>query len=191
MTTDSIGRDVDAAPPVLVVPGYTGSGPGHWQTLWERADPRLRRVEQASWDHPDRDAWVRRLEEAIASLRSAPVLVAHSLGCIAVAHWAAMSCRRVAGALLVAPADVERPDAPEAIRGFAPVPLERLPFRSIVVAGDDDPYADADRSDLFARCWGSTLVRLRGAGHINTDAGFGPWPEGMALLRGLCDGSGA
>ena len=36
---------------VLIVPGIDGSGPEHWQTLWERADPvRVRRVEPSEQD---------------------------------------------------------------------------------------------------------------------------------------------
>lgn len=98
---------------------------------------------------------------------------------------AAGSSHAVAGALLVAPADVERPDAPEPIRGFAPVPLRLLPFPSTLVAGTNYPYLSVERAEHFARSWGSTPVRLGAAGHINTDAGFGPWPEGLALLHRL------
>ncbi|MBW3572432.1 MAG: alpha/beta hydrolase [Gemmatimonadetes bacterium] len=175
-----------ALPLVLTVPGWTGSGPGHWQTLWERAEPRrVRRVEQRDWDAPRLDDWIRALDAAIAAEPASVVLAAHSLGCIAVAHWAANSTRAIAGALLVAPADVERPDAPGAIRGFAPVPLRPLPFRSVLVASSDDEYLAMDRAAHFARCWGSELVPIGAAGHVNTAAGFGRWPEGERLLRAL------
>jgi len=169
----------------LVVPGWTNSGPEHWQSLWERDHPGFRRVQQRDWDHPDRAEWVRTLDAAIRAESEPPVLVAHSLGCIAVAHWAAAHDRPIAGALLVAPADVERPDAPAPIRNFAPVPLPALPFPAIVVASSDDPYLGLDRAAHFARCWGARLVDLGAAGHINTDAGFGPWPRGLALLHEL------
>ena len=169
----------------LVIPGYTNSGPEHWQSLWERGNPGFRRVQQRDWDHPDRGEWVRALDAAIRAESEPPVLLAHSLGCIAVAHWAAEHHHPVAGALLVAPADVERTDAPEPIRNFAPVPLAPLPFPSIVAASSDDPYLGPERAAHFARCWGSRLVDLGAAGHINTDAGFGPWPQGLELLREL------
>ncbi|MBW3656383.1 MAG: alpha/beta hydrolase, partial [Gemmatimonadetes bacterium] len=99
--------------------------------------------------------------------------------------WAAAHDHPIAGALLVAPADVERPDAPEPIRNFAPVPLAALPFPAIMVASSDDPYLRSERAAHFARCWGARLVDLGAAGHINTDAGFGPWPQGLALLDEL------
>jgi uncharacterized protein len=112
--------------------------------------------------------------------------VAHSLGCIAVAHWAARFGRPVAGALLVAPADVNREDTPEPIRCFAPVPLQPLPFRTILVASSNDEYLSMNRARHFARCWGSELVPAGAAGHLNTVAGFGPWPAGERLLESLC-----
>ena len=174
-----------AGPPILIVPGFTRSGPEHLQSLWELADPRMQRVEQRDWEQPDCGEWTRTLADAVARQSTPPILVAHSLGCIAVAHWAAAPTRRVAGALLVAPADVERDDAPEPIRNFAPVPLRPLPFPSIVVASTDDPYALLERVEAFAAAWGSTLVEIGAAGHVNTDAGFGRWPLGEALLRRL------
>lgn len=178
---------IDAPPLVLTVPGWTGSGPGHWQSLWERAHPRrFRRVEQADWENPRLDDWIRTLDAAVASAPGPVVLVAHSLGCIAVAHWAAAHARPVAGALLVAPADVERADAPGPIRPFAPVPLQPLPFRSILVASTDDEFVTMERAEHFARCWASELVPIGAAGHVHTAAGFGPWPRGERLLDDLC-----
>ncbi|HEX2210842.1 MAG TPA: alpha/beta hydrolase [Longimicrobium sp.] len=172
---------------MLIIPGWTNSGPEHWQTLWERSDPhRFHGVEQRDWDTPRRRDWIATLDAAIGAEPAPPVLVAHSLGCIAVAHWAAAHPRPIAGALLVAPPDVERPDMPREVRDFAPVPRRPLPFRSILVASDDDEYITMDRAEHFARCWGSELVRAGRAGHINTDAGFGPWPGGERLLGNLC-----
>jgi predicted alpha/beta hydrolase family esterase len=173
--------------PVLIIPGWENSGPEHWQSLWERADPqRFRRVQQHDWDAPVLDDWIETLDAAVAAEPAPPVLVAHSLGCIAVAHWAARFALPVAGALLVAPADVERADTPQPIRCFAPVPLQPLPFRTLLVASDNDEYLSIDRADHFARCWRSELVRAGLAGHINTAAGFGPWPAGERLLASLC-----
>ena len=176
---------VELPPPVLVVPGYTSSGPGHWQSLWERSHPWFRRVQQRDWENPRCADWVDALHETIVEHEEPVFLVAHSLGCIAVVHWARRFRHPVAGALLVAPADVERPGAPEPIRNFAPIPLRKLPFPSIVVSSSDDPYLSPERAAHFAACWGSRLVDTGAAGHVNTDAGFGPWPEGLALLAEL------
>ncbi len=171
---------------VLIVPGYGNSGPGHWQSLWERAHPEYRRVMQRDWEHPERDEWVGMLDAAIAQAEPPVVLVAHSLGCLAVAHWAAQHQRPIQGALLVAPPDVEEPDFAADAGGFAPVPLIPLPFPSIVVASANDPYISLERAAYFARAWGSLCLSIGPGGHINADAGFGPWPFGEALLADLC-----
>lgn len=171
--------------PVLIVPGWTNSGPEHWQTLWERELPQARRVEQRDWDLPEREAWVAALDAAIRASSDPPILVAHSLGCVMVAHWAVTRASSVQGALLVAPADVERTDAPEAIRGFAPIPKTPLPFPSILVASSNDPYTTPARSFALASAWGSECVFIGEAGHINSASGLGSWPDGRRLLAGF------
>ena len=116
------------------------------------------------------------------------MLAAHSMGCIAVVHWAATTAnanKRVAAALLVSPPDVEAETIPVEPTGFAPCPLIRLPFKSIVVASTDDPFATLERARVFAEAWGSELVILESAGHINAASGYGPWPEGERLLDKL------
>ena len=97
---------------VLIVPGWGDSGPEHWQTLWERADPSFRRVRQRDWEYPIRAEWVAALEREILAVEGPVVLAAHSLGCIAVAHCACGSSLPIHAALLVAPPDVEHPDFP-------------------------------------------------------------------------------
>ena len=167
---------------IFMLPGYGDSGPEHWQSLWEAADARCRRVVQRDWLAPKLDDWLATLERELSACASAPVLVAHSLGCVLVAHWVKRTGRTVAGALLVAPADA---DVLEVVESFRPVPLIRLPFPTIVVASDDDVYASRERAETFARAWGSRFVGLSGVGHINSDSGLGDWPDGRALLDDL------
>ena len=171
-------------PQVLIVPGYQNSGPGHWQSLWQVERPEFRRVLQRDWENTRRDEWVAGLDQAVRAAGAPVVIAAHSLGCVTVAHWAA-GRREIVGALLVAPPDVEHEWAADAVKNFAPIPLEPLAFPSIVVASTNDLYADIDRARQWARAWGSRFVSLEGAGHINSDAGYGPWPEGLALLDDL------
>lgn len=52
----------------------------------------------------------------------------------------------------------------------------------------DDPYASLERARALAAAWGSRFVDLGAAGHVNTAAEFGPWPEGEALLREWVEG---
>lgn len=174
------------ATPILILPGYGDSGPEHWQSHWERADPACRRVVQDDWLMPRLDDWLAVLDGQVRACASPPVLAAHSLACALVAQWAKSSSAPVKGALLVAPADIDSPaHTPDEVRGFGPMPLARLPFPSIVVASSDDPFVTPARAAAFARAWGSRLVTLEGAVHINADAGYGPWPEGKQLLSEL------
>jgi predicted alpha/beta hydrolase family esterase len=173
---------------VLIVPGWTNSGPDHWQSHWQRTHPEYQRVEQQNWDVPDVTAWVAELDAAVRAITTPIVFVAHSLGCITVAHWALRSperTRRITAALLVAPADVERMDAPEVLQTFGPIPMLPLPFPSVVVASTTDPYVPLDRAQGFASAWGSRFVNVGDAGHLNTVAGFGPWHAGEQILVDL------
>lgn len=174
--------------PVLILPGLYNSGPEHWQTLWERANPGFHRVVQREWARPDRAEWVATLDAATSRYEGA-VLVAHSSACALVAHWAASHpAGKVRGALLVAPSDPEGAAYPEGPTGFAPMPLERLGFSSIVVMSANDVYVSPERGAAFARAWGSTLVNIGDAGHINGQSGLGEWPVGLELLRRLREG---
>jgi uncharacterized protein len=176
-------------PAVLILPGYGASGEDHWQTLWERRHGYTR-VEQDDWLEPVLDDWVHTLDRAVAAQSGPVVLVAHSLGCALVARWAAISAvTRVVGALLVAPADVDSPQhTPEEVRGFAPLPLMALPFRSIVVASETDPFMTIARARQLADHWGAALVNVGPRGHINAEAGVGAWSEGHELLTRLLHG---
>jgi predicted alpha/beta hydrolase family esterase len=176
---------------ILNVPGLDNSGPAHWQTRWEQRYPWFARVELGLWQQPDRAVWVQRLDKAIRAADGPVILVAHSLGCLAVAWWAALHKvgyrEPVAGALLVAPADAERNGACSRVARFGPVPGHPLPFPSILVASRNDPHAAFDRSARFARSWGSHLVDAGDAGHLNADSGLGDWPLGISLVDRLVE----
>lgn len=91
----------------------------------------------------------------------------------------------VRGALLVAPSDTEALSYPLGPEGFAPMPLFRLPFRTILVASEDDPAVSFERAHFFADAWGSEFVSAGTAGHIEESSGFGRWHEGRVLLERL------
>ena len=93
---------------------------------------------------------------------------------------------RVRAALLVAPPDLDsRRGCPASLRSFAPVPSVRLPFRSILVASEDDPYTELYVAHQLAHDWGSDFVNAGRGAHLNAAAGFGPWPQGKDLLARL------
>jgi predicted alpha/beta hydrolase family esterase/EAL domain-containing protein (putative c-di-GMP-specific phosphodiesterase class I) len=179
---DSVRHPVEETT-VILVPGLGDSGPDHWQTRWGRDHPAYRRVRQRNWHEPQVGEWVEALDREIRRAPSPAILVGHSLGCITIAEWARHHWSDIRGALLVAPADTDRRPF------FDGVPLRPLPFPSILVASANDPHLELERARLFARQWGSRLVNLGQAGHINVESGFGPWPEGEILLAELRAGA--
>lgn len=171
---------------VLMLPGWENSGPRHWQSLWEQRHG-YRRVEQHDWMKPLRGDWVARLEDVVLSCDEPAVLVAHSLGCILAAAWAAHSrnTRRVKAALLVAPGDVERPEIRDQLPSWSPIALQALPFPAVLVASRNDPYCDFERARMLASAWNAQFIDHGDCGHINADSGLASWPEGHILLQDL------
>jgi uncharacterized protein len=176
-------------PQVLLVPGLNNSGPDHWQTRWENELPNAKRVQLGKWDDPIRNHWINQLNLAIHKAGKPVILVAHSLGCHAVAWWAefeqTVRSFPVVGALLVAPPDVESSNVDGRLKRFGPLIQGRLPFHSLLVASEDDPYAPWGQSKRMARKWGSQLIDAGPLGHINANSGIGSWPYGKFLLRQL------
>jgi len=166
----------------IIVPGWRDSGPGHWQSLWADCLPGAVRVQQDDWITPGRNAWVTQIAQTILRQDEPVVVVAHSLGCIAATHLPPEAVARIKGALLVAPADPERRAV---LSDFAPVPFQKLPYRSILVASSNDPFCPVRLAGAYARAWGSEFIRVQDAGHINTESGHGEWPLGLALLQSL------
>ncbi|WP_042299336.1 RBBP9/YdeN family alpha/beta hydrolase [Paraburkholderia kururiensis] len=171
-----------AWPPRLVtVPGLHGSEGAHWQTWLERQFPRALRVEQADWDAPNLAVWGDALRALLARERGPFVLAAHSFGCLATAHALLQgSCAAdVAGVLFVAPA------SPEKFRFAGAFEPRRLPVPSILIGSETDPWMPAAGALALAQHLGSAFVNLGDAGHINTAAGFGPWPRAKHFIDTL------
>ena len=175
---------------VLTLPGWQNSGPGHWQTLWEHRHG-YQRVEQHDWLRPLRGDWIARLDEVLLAqpAHARVLLAAHSLGCIQVAAWAAHSglTSRVHGALLVAPGDVERDDLRAQLPSWSPIARRRLPFRSILLGSQDDPYCSAERAQAMAADWGAVYRDMGSRGHLNADSGLGDWHDGLDYLQQLAE----
>ena len=140
---------------ILIVPGWSSSGPEHWQSRWEKSLKTARRVEQADWFKPSRAAWTNAIAEAVDAASKPVILVAHSLGVISVVHAAGQLTKgKVAGAFLVAPADVENAGDWPVTKGqrfsehgpdFSPIPVGPLPFASVLIASTSDPYCTLER----------------------------------------------
>lgn len=172
----------------LILHGWQGSGPGHWQTwLAERlrggggevAYPLL-----PDPDRPDLDAWLVALEPLRAP---GQVVVCHSLACCLWLHHRARGGPSAERVLLVAP---PWPDPmPPEIAGFFPVPLDpSLAAGTRIAASDDDPYCPRGAAAAFGTPLGARVDLLRGAGHVNAETGFGPWPAVEAWAYGAKNG---
>ncbi len=171
---------------VVLVPGYGNSGPQHWQSFIEHNYQNVTRVQQQNWDKPERKQWLETLNKTIAAIDGKVLLVGHSCGAVAITQWAATyQSDKIIGALLVAPADVDSETAIPEIRVQRPLSFSTLPFPSIVVCSDNDPYLSLERGLWFASQWGSEVITLANAGHIHTESGYGKWPQGVQLIEKL------
>lgn len=138
--------------------------------------------------HPNKQDWVNTLNDYIEKYKKNDiVLVGHSLACATFAYWsnefASKTSAKIIGALMVSPSDMDAPNFPKEITGFAPMPLKPLEFKAIVVVSSNDPWVGLERAEYFAKCWQAELVNIGAYGHINADAGYGEWPKGEELLK--------
>lgn len=170
----------------LIIPGLGNSGPEHWQTYFEQVGENFIRISQDEWNAPSCRDWVTNIDKSISSYDlSKVILIGHSLGCTTIAHWAKESGKVIKGALLVAPSDIENPVYTFPAVGFSPIPTNIINFPTIVVASTNDPWVSLERATFFADRWGSKLISIGNAGHINTEAGFGKWKQGLEILYTL------
>ncbi len=177
----------------LIVPGYGDSGPDHWQSHWQRAwGDSACRIRPASWTAPNLTDWVYAIERAHAALSADGadvVIVAHSLGCLAAAHWLRSQAWPGLSALFVAVPDPNGREFPAAAKSFAAVAMEPLGAPVVVVASENDPHCAPAVSQTFADDWGAMWTTMGPRGHLNADSGLGRWPEGRAWAEALgrCD----
>ena len=172
---------------ILILPGLGNSGEGHWQLRWAEKMSTAAIVEQAEWDEPDPEDWTDTIVKAVELAERPVVLVAHSLACIALVQAASRFPEgKVRGAFLVSPPDIEGYlDVPEEARAFGMVPRDPLPFPSLLVISDSDPFCSLECAADYAGTWGADFHQAGNAGHINVHSGHGPWPEGLLMFTRL------
>lgn len=169
----------------LIVPGLNNSGPTHWQSFWVKSLPDASRVYQRNWDHPLKAEWIETLDETVAGLKTDTILVSHSLGVVTTVHWLLQKATSgtlpslIKGAFLVGPADADNVDV---INDFVPMPLQKLPVPSCVVASENDPFVTIERARQFADSWGSMFFDVGNLGHINAKSNLGEWEQGKKFL---------
>lgn len=172
---------------ILLIPGLGGSGPDHWQSRWASKLSTAQVVEQADWHNPSLTAWTQRIIDAVEQAQRPVLLVAHSLGVPAVIHAAPkLKAGAVRGAFLVAPpSETGAAKLPKVDPAFAPFPRDPLPFPSLVVASRNDHHGSYNEIEELGFAWGSHCLDAGEAGHINSESGHGPWPEGLMSLAGF------
>jgi predicted alpha/beta hydrolase family esterase len=167
----------------LLLHGLEGSGEGHWQR-W--LAPRLAGCGAAvafpdlpDADDPDPSAWESELARVLGEVGEPPVVLAHSLGCVLWLRHASRAGERVAErVLLVAPPATEAVPAVVRFSAFDPDParVREAATETRIVCSDDDPYNPVGALKTHAEPLGLPVEVVAGAGHLNVDAGYGPWP---------------
>lgn len=177
---------------VLIIPGLRDHVAEHWQTLLESRLAKVRSVAPAEIDQLNCANRVARIQAELEKIQGPVILVAHSAGVLMTLHWAVQHQHDIQGALLVAPPDLSQSwpanyPSPDLLKkeGWNPLPNQKLPFPSIVVASTNDHLAQFDAVEQMAKIWGSQLVNAGAVGHLNPAAGFGPWPMAEQLIAQL------
>lgn len=168
---------------VLIVPGLGDSGPSHWQTWLQRQYRDSARVIQRNWQEPDLSAWADCIKAALEKDRNSSwVAVAHSFGCLALAHHIHRSNstgadHRIAHALMVAPANPKKFGLKSTDLGE-----QGLGVSSTLIASEDDPWMSLNEALDWGRRWGGRCLNLGAVGHINAESGFNVWPFARHLV---------
>lgn len=183
-----------STPLVLIVPGLRDHVSEHWQTWLATQWPGARSLQPLGRENLSLAQRLDDLEQAVATSTQPVLLVAHSGGCVLVAHWARRTpnAHRVSGALLATPPTFDRelppaypPLAALDAAGWLPVPRQALPFPALVGASRNDVLGEYEAVGKLAQDWGSDTVDLGPVGHLNPASGFGPWPQALDLIRQL------
>jgi len=168
----------------LLLPGLGNSSEEHWQTYFENTLPNCTRIIQEDWENPICTDWIETIETYVQKLKSDNiVIITHSLGCIALCHWALKYGNGIKAAFMVAPPDIENPYKPVKLETFCPIPLVPLPFPALVISSSNDPWACEEKVEIWAQNWKTDIHSIGNAGHINIESKHGKWPEGLELLH--------
>jgi uncharacterized protein len=179
--------------PLLIVPGFHGSGPDHWQSWLEQQVPNSKRVTGIDWEQPVLAQWAGRIREELAQAQEPLWVIAHSFGSLAAVVAAADRPEHIAQLILVAPADPDRFDCmglklerAQGIERFSlgkALPLRPLQVNGLVIASRNDPWLGYDKAAALANWWQLDFHDGGEAGHINAESGYGAWPALLTLLN--------
>lgn len=189
MTASRSDRHTSSGALVLILVDPEHGMPGDWLSRWDEDREDCATVPLGQGDSPNRNAWVTTLGAAIRQTDRPVILVARGLACLAVAWWAALERPLygdpVAGALLVAPPNVDTANADLRMLGFGPAPKLLLPFPSVVIASRNDPLMDFAGARMLSSFWGSQCIDGGRIGSANGAADLGLWDHGQHALNWL------
>lgn len=171
----------------VFVAGYGNSEPKHWQRLWYKRFKNSYWVEQEDWSNPNKDIWIKEFETTLVQIKGPVYIVCHSIGCHTLVEWIEKYYKNqnIIGAILVAPPDTKCKGFPKEIKGYENPPLKSLPFKSVCVISNDDPYSSKTNATYLATQWGSEIVHVENCGHINLSSNLGYWEEGIKILESI------
>jgi predicted alpha/beta hydrolase family esterase len=129
---------------------------------------------------PEPDAWLTALQPELAALEGERIVVCHSLACLLWLLNARDGAANVAVAdrvLLVAPPCTDEVEAVVRFRpdGVTAEHVARAAAQTLMFCGTPDPYCPQTAIRAFPELFPQAIC-VPGAGHVNTDAGYGAWP---------------
>lgn len=168
---------------ILMIPGPGNGDADHWLARWQAKLSTARLIQDDHWDRESTSDLTGTTLAAIEASERPVVLVAHSTGVVSAIHAAPLAQKKIAGAFLVSPPQLEgNGKIARKLRRFGAYPREPLPFPSIVVASRNDPHGSHEHAGDLANAWGSLFVDAGESGHIDGNSGHGPWPEGSMVF---------
>jgi predicted alpha/beta hydrolase family esterase len=129
---------------------------------------------------PEPDEWLAVLREELATMDGERIVLCHSLSCLLWLLHARDGAANLADrVLMVAPPC--RWDIPQVARfrpdGVTADDLRRAAAVTRMLCAEPDPYCPAGAATTYGHSLELDFELIPGGGHLNTDAGFGPWPE--------------
>lgn len=170
---------------IFTIPGLYGSGPDHWQTIWEKLYG-FTRIEQHDWDNPSYSVWNKSLLKQ-SGIKQRAFFIAHSLGCHLLLKSFYQLKNAIKGILLVAPPDPGCNMIKRDISGFKIKTTFKITVPGILIYSENDPYASATYSEEYGQNFGLSPINIGKCGHINSDSHLGDWDEGVMILRKLVE----
>jgi predicted alpha/beta hydrolase family esterase len=167
----------------LILHGLEGSGPDHWQTwlagrLRERGET-VRYPDLPDPFDPKPEEWLAALQPELAALEGERIVLCHSLACLLWLLNAHAGATDVADrVLLVAPPCTDEVEPvvrfqPDGVTGDQVRAAARV---TLMLCSDRDPYCPPGADTVFGDPLELDYEVIPGGGHLNTDAGYGPWP---------------